>query len=197
MKKILLILTAMAMIVSGCTKTTVILLPDDDGNVGKVTLNTKAGETLLSEKNQIATASSENSKPETKGIASDEEIKTQYKDLIEAVPMKPVSFLVYFKFGTSQLTAQSLKLIPEVVTAAKEREPSEISIIGHSDTMGAENYNIKLSLKRANVVKKILTSEGMDIKHIEVTSHGENDLLIKTKDGVSNAKNRRVEIMIR
>lgn len=90
-----------------------------------------------------------------------------------------------------------MALIPEILQVAREREPSEISIIGHTDSKGSADYNYKLSLQRAEAVAEILRDADATLKNLYIKSHGENDPLVLTEDNVSEEKNRRVEIMVR
>jgi peptidoglycan-associated lipoprotein len=63
--------------------------------------------------------------------------------------------------------------------------------------MGDRKANLALGLKRANTVRAILASAGLAQDTIEVTSHGEADLLVKTPDNTPEPRNRRVEITVR
>jgi outer membrane protein OmpA-like peptidoglycan-associated protein len=184
-----------ALVFAGCSKTTVILLPDSNNIVGKVAVSTDKGTQVLDKPNQYTEVSG--SSASAPKVMQQAKIKETFKDAINVLPKKPVSFLLYFKFGTSELTAESKTLISQVVESVKEREPSNVSIIGHSDTMGPAAYNVTLSLNRAESIKKLLLKKGVENSKIMVSSHGENDLLVKTPNGVSNRKNRRVEIMVK
>ena len=57
--------------------------------------------------------------------------------------------------------------------------------------------NIELGLRRANAVRSLLITAGVDAIVIEVSSHGEADLLVKTADEVLEPRNRRVDITVR
>ncbi len=177
-------------------KTTVILLPDQDGNTGAVVVNNNASSITLNEPYATTKVSDTKSEMNAQTIQK-EKIQDDYKTLLETEPLKPVSFLLYFEFGSDRLKPESEALIPEILKMAKEREPSEISIIGHSDTKGEAQYNYKLALDRAKVVEKHLQKTSVKLQGLSVTSHGENDPLVFTGDDVSEEKNRRVEIMIR
>ena len=177
-------------------KTTVILLPDQEGNTGAVVVKNGADSITLNEPYATTLVSDEKSNLNQSAVQKNE-VQEGYKKLLAIEPLKPVSFLLYFEFGSDRLKPESKALIPEVIRVAKEREPSEISIIGHSDTQGNERYNYKLALDRALVVKKYLEETQVKLQGLSVTSHGENDPLVVTKDNVSEEKNRRVEIMIR
>jgi outer membrane protein OmpA-like peptidoglycan-associated protein len=63
--------------------------------------------------------------------------------------------------------------------------------------MGDLRANVALGLKRANSVRDILVQAGLAPSTIEVTSHGEADLLVKTPDNTPEPRNRRVEITVR
>ena len=73
----------------------------------------------------------------------------------------------------------------------------EVTVVGHTDTMGSPQANIQLGLKRASTVRSILVDAGLDPALVEVTSHGEADLLMRTPDRTPEPHNRRVEISVR
>jgi outer membrane protein OmpA-like peptidoglycan-associated protein len=182
----------------GCSKTTVILLPDDDGNVGKIVVKANKGESKIVDKAGYKTeVSSETSAPTTPVKLSEKELEKELEPIKDIEPPKPISFLLYFKNNSTELTPDSKAELENILKEIKRREPCEISLIGHSDTAGSEDYNIKLSKKRAEIVKNLLINAGIKMQKLTVTSHGENDLLVKTKDNVPEPKNRRVEVMVR
>ena len=79
----------------------------------------------------------------------------------------------------------------------KDRPVPEVVVIGHTDTTGTPASNFELGLKRATMVRALLVEAGLDAASIEVTSHGEAVLLVKTPDETYEPRNRRVEITIR
>ena len=66
--------------------------------------------------------------------------------------------------------------------------------MGHTDTKGTKEYNYKLSIERANVVKNLLIVLGIKEQNIKILGKGEIDLNIKTNDEVPHPANRRAEI---
>ncbi len=72
-----------------------------------------------------------------------------------------------------------------------------ISVIGHTDTAGDNQYNLRLSQNRALAVRRLLIHKGIIPAHIKSTSHGEENPLIKTADNVHEQRNRRVEVVVR
>ena len=74
----------------------------------------------------------------------------------------------------------------------------DISITGHTDTVGSDEDNVSLGLKRARSVAELF--EGIKLvvrERIIVTSHGEKNLLIPTRDNVPEPRNRRIEVTVR
>ncbi len=176
--------------------TTVILLPDQDGRTGAATVKNNASSLMLQEPYAAATVRDDQSDVNAETLQKDDVLEG-YRILLQTEPPRPVSFLLYFEYGSDRLKPESAALIPGVLKVAKEREPSEISIIGHSDTKGDARYNYELALERAKAVEKCLDTSHLELIGLSVTSHGENDPLVDTGDNVSEEKNRRVEIMIR
>ena len=101
--------------------------------------------------------------------------------------------IIYFDFDKSSLTEVSLEEI-KMFLKKNYSKIKKYLIIGHTDTMGTKEYNYKLSLERAIVVKKILIDNNIDEENIKIIAKGEDDLLIKTVDEMKHPANRRVEI---
>jgi peptidoglycan-associated lipoprotein len=95
------------------------------------------------------------------------------------------------------LTAESRALIPDILGSVKQRPAPEVVVTGHTDTTGSPASNFELGLKRGTMVRTLLVDAGLDPSAIEVTSHGEAELLVRTPDNTYEARNRRVEITIK
>jgi outer membrane protein OmpA-like peptidoglycan-associated protein len=70
-------------------------------------------------------------------------------------------------------------------------------VVGHTDSVGTVQDNDALSLRRAQTVSRFLAERGIAVQNIETAGRGERELLVVTKDGVADARNRRVEITVR
>jgi len=116
---------------------------------------------------------------------------------IAALPPEPYRARLYFIFDTSQFTAESEAAAQKVFDEIQSRQIAEAIVIGHTDTMGSERYNMDLSERRAEVVRQELIRRGIPVDIIVSRGVGESDLLIETADEVAEAKNRRVEIDVR
>jgi outer membrane protein OmpA-like peptidoglycan-associated protein len=106
------------------------------------------------------------------------------------------SFMVFFDWDRSNLSAQALATIKQAADAFKAKGSARITATGHTDTSGPENYNMALSLRRANAVKDALVRNGVPATAIAVVGRGEQGLLVPTPDGVREPQNRRVEIVL-
>lgn len=108
-----------------------------------------------------------------------------------------MSYIMYFSQDSADLTAASKNLLLEALKAIALRSSTHVAVIGHTDSVGSVQYNDKLSTRRARAVVDAMVARGIDSKIIEVTSHGKDNPLIPTPDGVPEPRNRRVEINIR
>jgi outer membrane protein OmpA-like peptidoglycan-associated protein len=106
------------------------------------------------------------------------------------------SFMVFFDWDRSNLSQQALATIGQAAQAFKTKGSARITATGHTDTSGPENYNMALSLRRANAVKDALVQNGVPAAAIAVVGRGEQGLLVPTPDGVREPQNRRVEIVL-
>jgi len=185
------------MVVTGCAApTSVILMPDENGKVGAITIKTNSEFRLIDKAyNSVTTAGSGSQLAQTEAM-TEANVNTRYANVIGAQPTKAVSFILYFLVGSTELTNESLAIIPKVIAKINERSPTEINVIGHTDTTGIDENNVQLSLKRANAMGKLLKENMANHNPISIKWFGWHDPLIATPPNVNEAKNRRVEIII-
>jgi outer membrane protein OmpA-like peptidoglycan-associated protein len=185
-------------VLSGCSsKTQFVLMPDNDGKVGKMTVTSEKGSQSLNKAWQSTGLDSPDTLPNEPEILEEKEVKRIFAQALKAQPASAVSFLFYFPKGSNDPTAESLALIPEILATISSRKSNDVSIIGHSDRVGSGEINYKLSFKRAKGVAELLISKGVSREILEINSYGEGAPLVKTADEVAEPKNRRVEITIR
>ena len=106
----------------------------------------------------------------------------------------PKQFIVFFGFNKSNLTAEAAQVVAEAAAAAKEFGSASISVVGHTDTVGSNEYNIRLSMRRSAAVKSGLVSNGIADNAISTGGRGETELMVQTGDGVKEPQNRRATI---
>ena len=112
-----------------------------------------------------------------------------------AAPQAP-SFMVFFDWDRSELSPQALTTIRQAAGSYKTKGSARITATGHTDKSGPDDYNMALSLRRANTVKDALVREGVPATAISVVGRGESQPLVQTADGVREPQNRRVEIVV-
>jgi len=182
---------------SSTGRTQVVLLPDPDtGQVGRATVATQPGTVELSTA-RASTIAVRKSAPSTVTTISEADMRQLFGSALDMLPMAPQRFTLNFEFDSDELTANSRALLPQVLTAVKGRPVPEVEVIGHTDTMGTPASNIALGFKRAEIIRSLLIETGLDRSLIEITSHGEADLLVRTTDEIPEPRNRRVEITVR
>ena len=177
--------------------TTTIVLAENDGKQNAIVVETNAGSTTIDKAGQYVSLTSKNSAPSKINTMSQEEIDKKFKSAIDAMPLEPVHVNLYFENNYKVLTYSSKEKLPFILIQIKQRMPVDVNIIGHTDTKGSSLSNQKLGLERAEYVKEWLLSSDVDLNNLKVKSYGESDLLIDTKDNVSESRNRRVEIFIK
>ena len=106
----------------------------------------------------------------------------------------PRQFIVFFGFNKYNLTSEAMRVISEAVVAARETGTASILITGHTDTVGSNAYNGRLSMRRSNNVKAEMVRQGISTSSIIAGGKGETELLVQTADGVKEPQNRRASI---
>lgn len=108
----------------------------------------------------------------------------------------PPSYMVFFDFDKAALTPEAVRIITAAAEEFKKGNHVQVVVRGHTDTMGTDKYNQKLSDRRAKAVKKEFVALGVPEKEITAIGVGKAAQLIPTNDQVREAQNRRAEIMI-
>ncbi len=189
---------AAIIIVAACgQKSMVVLVPDPDGAVGQITVSNAAGTVDMDHANQSTTIRSDNRAPDAPTQLDSSEVEAVFAAVLSNQPPPPTRFILYFRSNSVQLQPASIGQMPEIVVAIRQRMPTRISVVGHSDTLGDKTYNLDLSMRRAQAVKQQLVDKGIDAALIDISSHGEENPLVKTADNVANARNRRLEVVVR
>jgi outer membrane protein OmpA-like peptidoglycan-associated protein len=112
-------------------------------------------------------------------------------------PPAPVahSYIVFFDFNKSDLTPEAVSIVGQAAKNAGPAKVTEISVTGHTDTVGSDAYNMRLSRRRAEAVAAEFEKDGIPAGEIAIFAKGKRDLLVPTADGVREPQNRRVQIV--
>jgi iron complex outermembrane receptor protein len=107
----------------------------------------------------------------------------------------PSSYLVFFDFNKSDLTPEAVTIVDRAAKNAGPAKATQLTVTGHTDTVGSDAYNMRLSRRRAESVAAQLEKDGIPANEIEIVAKGKHDLLVPTRDGVREPQNRRVQIV--
>ena len=108
--------------------------------------------------------------------------------------MAQAPWLVFFDWDKSKLSPQAMATVSQAAAAYNATSGARISTVGNTDTSGSTDYNMALSIRRADAVKSALIQNGVPAAAIETAGRGQTNLLVATADGVREAQNRRVEL---
>ena len=172
-------------------------MPDPDGKTGKIVIENKGGTQVVDQAGHVTKVRDQATLPTEPEPMDEKEITRIFGAALAAQPDPPVTFMLYFKQGSSNLTDESAQLLPAIFATIITRAPKEIAVVGHSDRVGSRQTNHKLSLKRAERIHDLIATMVGDPGIIEIDSHGEDNPLVKTPDEVAEPKNRRVEVTLR
>lgn len=125
------------------------------------------------------------------------QVKNSFSDALSALPSQPVSYIVYFSEGTDELNPDASRIIDRAIAEASSRAPADVMVIGHTDFLGSNAYNDRLSVQRAQRVKELLVERGLPPRSIQVSGRGKREPLHPASGNVAEPRNRRVEISVR
>ena len=195
-----LFVLAVAIGSSACaTKRTAVvaLLPDPEKKtVGRANVENKSGTVDLASA-RAATRVRTNERPTQVTTLSDAEVQKLFGEALAALPPPTPVFVLNFRFESDALTPEARALVPQILKIVRQHPLANVVVTGHTDTMGTPRANYELGLKRAAAVRNLLVAAGLDATRIEVSSLGETDPIIRTKDDTAEPRNRRVDIAVR
>lgn len=186
------------LLLGGCgASSSLVLLPDDEGHQGSVAVletGGKPSEAVINQGNTRTKLGDPNAASQPLG---EKGLKADEAALITNLPPPAKSFLLYFDQGTVTLTPQSLTVLDQLRAEIASRSGPEVQVTGHTDTVGSEDDNDRLSQQRAEEVLNWLGSQGIDRSLMSAVGRGERELKEPTVDNFNSAANRRVEVIVR
>ena len=140
---------------SGCANEGVVaVLPESNGHVGAVVVESGGNKTLLN----TAYAACSGSKPM---IIDRQQVAELFGDVLAALPTPPVNFQLYYQSGSITEGTASLRVLDDIRNEIARRKAAEVVVTGFTDTVGRTAFNDRLSLARAQSVSKLLTEQGL------------------------------------
>ena len=100
---------------------------------------------------------------------------------------------INFDFNKATLKASSYPKLEQMVQILNDYPDYSLSIAGHTDSKGDDNYNLRLSYERAAAARKYMLSKGIPAERIEARGYGESKPIADNKTAAGQALNRRVD----
>ena len=172
-----------------------VLLPATTGAPGALSVIHASGESRLESPNTAASFEASGGL-QTRAI-TEAEIRKDFGEALSAQPRRPTSFVIHFLADSDELSDESNARVARLLDAVAGYPAAELEVIGHTDTVGSDEYNDRLSLQRAQRVRNRLIERGIDAGNVSASGRGKRELLVPTGDQVSEPRNRRVEIVVR
>ncbi len=185
------------LLLAGCAgQTTVALLPEDGGRVGKVVVEAGGASQLLEAPLQATRFDTKGGTPAAPTVLTEAAVRETWGVALAAMPTTPVTYILSFESGTATLTPASVALIPTILAELALRPFPHLEVIGHADATGSDALNLALSRERAEAVAKRLREGNLNQASLALSSHGKRNPLIPTPDGVAEPRNRRVTVTL-
>jgi OOP family OmpA-OmpF porin len=181
----------------GCStpRDKVTLLPDPDGSVGALVVHS-ATQTQVLDKPYASVEVAKGGAIET---TTDDaaQVRSRYGPLLAAQPPRPTTFTINFLFDSAtELAPESAATVDKLKATLRNWPAPHLTVVGHTDMAGSNEFNDRLSMRRAQTVAAFLVKAGIPAREIETAARGKREPLVRTPDGVPNQMNRRVVITI-
>jgi outer membrane protein OmpA-like peptidoglycan-associated protein len=190
-------LVAACLLLGGCATSSLVLLPDDEGHQGSVAVLEAGGkptEAVIAEGNSRTKLGDPTPASQPLG---EKGLKAQEAALLTSLPPPAKSFVLYFAQGTVTPAPESQAVLVALRSEIASRSGPQVEVTGHTDTVGSEEDNDRLSQQRAEEVLNWLAGQGIDRSLMSAVGRGERELKEPTVDNIGSATNRRVEVIVR
>lgn len=185
---------AIALLGACANKGTVVLLPEADGKPTAVAVRQADKEVVLDRPYAAARVASQG----LDAYQSDpREVEAQFGRALAAQPIRAETFVLYFVEGKDEFTDESKRLVDKVLAEVARRPVPDVLVVGHTDTVGTDQLNDALGLRRAETVRAALIALGVPAGDVQASSRGKRAPAVPTADNVAEPRNRRVEIVVR
>ena len=171
------------------------LLPDPNGNTRIVVSNT-GGAQEVAEPDHAVRVERADTAPTAPFPIDQPTVRRLFGAALDALPDPELPFVLHFDGDSDVLNAEAQAALPAILRAIQDRRSTDISVTGHTDTMGTQAFNYDLGMRRARRVADVLRAQGVAESSMLIVSHGESDQVVKTARGVAERLNRRVEVIV-
>ncbi len=124
------------------------------------------------------------------------------EDIVKRYSQRPVKDKwtlvgVNFDFNKATLRPEAFPILSNAAEILLTYTDVSVDIVGHTDQVGSDRYNDKISLQRAESVKKYLIAKGVDASRLNTVGKGKRELLFNENDPTSRFYNRRIEFRVK
>lgn len=193
------ILALVGMASCAASRSLIVLLPDPDGHVGTIRVETNKG-FIAVDKSYQAVAIITRQAPESLSGMTRKQVEVKFERALDVEPAQRFRFskqAFYCRRNSTELVPESVAELSKTILQMNAQPPLEIYVVGHADRVGTEKYNHQLSRKRAQALEQELVAGGINSKIILVSYLGESNPQIDTPDEVEEPRNRRVELILK
>ncbi len=135
--------------------------------------------------------------PNEAGLEEDEGCPPKETKAVREAGQIKILDLVYFETGKATIKQESFNLLNQVALILRSNpDITKVEVGGHTDDVGRDDKNLKLSQERADSVKAYLVTKGIDAGRLESVGYGELQPVIPGRNKAARAANRRVEFKI-
>jgi outer membrane protein OmpA-like peptidoglycan-associated protein len=187
--------SAMLLTACGTTKELIVLLPEEDGTLGSLAIG--EGDRSVIINTPLAAAKIDAWGRVQQAAITQAEVDRIFEAALALQPPKPISFLLYFDEGKTQVTEESRAALEALFAEVARRQAVEVQITGHTDRVGSVADNDRLSHARAQAVRDMLAQLGLRSDFMRAVGRGEREPLVPTPDEQREPLNRRVEVIVR
>lgn len=106
----------------------------------------------------------------------------------------PDPLRIFFDTNASQISPDGLATLDQAARLFRDGNPIVMIVAGGTDAVGPADYNLHLSLRRAEAVAQGLADRGIPADRLQILGRGASELPVPTETGVDNPQNRVVEI---
>ena len=171
----------------------------------KLSQATAAKNVLITDKGEKITLPVLNAEVNYTRVNLDEaiELVNEYNEKITVSPKDLfVINRIYYEYNSARLTTEAIRQLQQLAIILNRNQDIAIDVLSHTDSRGNDDYNMKLSEKRAHSTVEYFTSTGIASNRFTATGRGESQLLNECDDGVTcsdpeHSINRRTEIKLR